>query len=986
MGADYDVTAILKANVSDFRSGLKEAQSSLESLRNQTGSSLEKLSGTLHGVGDSMIKVGAGMTAGFTLPVVGAIGGVVKSFASLEQAVGGIETMFKGSADTVIKNSETAYKRAGVSGVKYMEQVTSFSASLLQGLGGDTAQAAKYADMAIVDMSDNANKFGTNISDIQNAYQGFAKDNYTMLDNLKLGYGGTQEEMARLVNESGVMGDSFKATAKNVKDIPFDKLIQAIHITQERLGVTGTTAKEASETVSGSFEAMKASAQNLVAGLGQKNADIKGLMQNLKDTIINFKNNIVRVLGTIWDNLPLSPLQKWVGAFTVAIGPILTVVGTITKVVGTIVGVVSKVSGAISSLIAGFQSATAGGSAISGVFGSIGSAIGAISAPVWAVIGVIGLFVAGLVGLYKSSEEFRNKVNSAFQAVSKAVSSAINEVVAFVKQIFGSLISWWNENHQLILQTAQNVWNAIKSVVETIVNAIAPVIEAGWNAIVPIVTTVWNAIKNAVETGLNVILGIIKLVMQIINGDWSGAWETLKGIAMSIWEGIKTGVGIAIQGLTQVIQAGLELLKEIWTVIWNTLWTVIGPVWEFISNLVTTSMQAISDFINNALTTISDIWNTVWNAISSAFGAVWDFIYNTVSTILTNVWNVIQTVLGFISEYWGHIWESIKAVFAGILLTIVGLVTGNFDLIKQAIVNAWNVVSEQTKAIWDMIMNVLKAIWETIKNVATAVWEGIKSFFSNTLNAISNIFSSVWNSISSFTSSVMSGISSTISSIWSGITSSISSFMSNIGSTISNGWNTVVSTVTSAGSRLVSAVKTAFTNAVNGAKNFISGAISVGKDLIMGFVNGVKNAAGALIDAVGGAVKGAIDWAKGLLGIKSPSRVFRQFGVYTDQGFIIGVNSKAEQVAKSVGNMAQGAINAFTDKDLSGTFQDELSSVDGALGSLTAYDPNVNFEGGSLTVGQQPADITLKLGNTAYRAFTNDITNEQQMELILDSY
>ena len=129
MGADFDVTAILKANVSDFRSGLKEARSSLESLRNQTGSSLEKLSGSLHGVGDSMIKVGAGMTAGFTLPVVGAIGGVVKSFASLEQAVGGIETMFKGSADTVIKNSETAYKRAGVSGVKYMEQVTSFSAS-----------------------------------------------------------------------------------------------------------------------------------------------------------------------------------------------------------------------------------------------------------------------------------------------------------------------------------------------------------------------------------------------------------------------------------------------------------------------------------------------------------------------------------------------------------------------------------------------------------------------------------------------------------------------------------------------------------------------------------------------------------------------------------------------------------------------------------------------------------------------------------------
>lgn len=931
MGADFDVTAILKANVSDFRSGLKEAQSSLESLRNQTGSSLEKLSGSLHGVGDSMIKVGAGMTAGFTLPVVGAIGGVVKSFASLEQAVGGIETMFKGSADTVIKNSETAYKRAGVSGVKYMEQVTSFSASLLQGLGGDTAQAAKYADMAIVDMSDNANKFGTNISDIQNAYQGFAKDNYTMLDNLKLGYGGTQEEMARLVNESGVMGDSFKATAKNVKDIPFDKLIQAIHVTQERLGVTGTTAKEASETVSGSFEAMKASAQNLVAGLGQKNADIKGLMQNLKDTIINFKNNIVRVLGTIWDNLPLSPLQKWVGAFTVAIGPILTVVGTVTKVVGTIVGVVSKVSGAISSLIAGFQSATAGGSAISGVFGSIGTAIGSISAPVWAVIGLIGLFVAGLVGLYKSSEEFRNKVNSAFQAVSKAVSSAINEVVGFVKQIFGTLISWWNENHQLILQTAETVWNAIKSVVETIVNAVAPIIEAGWNAIVPIVTTVWDLIKNVVETGLNVILGIIKLVMQIINGDWSGAWETIQNIALTIWEGIKTAIGIAIEGLTQIIQTGLELLNQIWTTIWNTIMAVVGPIWEFICNLVSTSIQFVSDTINNILTFISETWNTVWTTISDFLSNTWTAISGTVSTFINEVWQTIQNVLNTISETWNN-------------------------------------------------------IWTTVKDKAIEIWEGIKSFLSDTMNNIYSTISEIWNNITSFVSNTMSEISSRISSVWNDIVSSITGFMNDIFSSIQKGWNDAVNAVAEAGGKIVEKVKTAFSDAISGAKNFISGAIDVGKDLILGFVKGVTGFAGKLIDAVGGAIKGAIKWAKGLLGIKSPSRLFKQFGVYTDQGYINGVNSKAEQVAKSVGNMAQGAINAFTDKDLSGTFQDELSSVDGALGSLTAYDPNVNFDGGILTVNQQPADITLKLGNTAYRAFTNDITNEQEMELILDSY
>ena len=339
MGVNFDVTAILKANVSDFSRGLKEAQTSIQSLKQQTGSSFEKIGNSLSTVGMSAMKLGAGLTAGLTTPVVGAVGGVVKSFADLEQSLGGVQTLFKQNGTSVnnlakeygmtreeaqrlyktmadegtnvIENANRAFKTAGVSANSYMEQVTSFSATLLQGLGGDTAKAAQYADKALVQMADNANKMGTNMTDIQNAYQGFAKDNYTMLDNLKLGYGGTASEMARLVNESGVLNGEFEATAENVKDIPFHTLIEAIGITQDRLGITGTTAKEASETVSGSFQAMKAAAENLVAGLGNNEADIKTLMENMKDTILTFKDNVVRVLGTIWDNLPLAPWQKW---------------------------------------------------------------------------------------------------------------------------------------------------------------------------------------------------------------------------------------------------------------------------------------------------------------------------------------------------------------------------------------------------------------------------------------------------------------------------------------------------------------------------------------------------------------------------------------------------------------------------------------------------------------------------------------------------
>lgn len=195
------------------------------------------------------------------------VGMAVKAFANYEQLVGGVETLFKDSSGQLMKYANGAYKTAGLSANQYMEQATSFSATLLQGLKGDTEAAVKYADMAITDMSDNANKMGTDIGLIQNAYQGFAKDNYTMLDNLKLGYGGTATEMARLVNESGVMGKSFKATAENVKDIPFDKLITAIHQTQKEMGITGTTAKEASETISGSWKSVKSSFENVLTGI-----------------------------------------------------------------------------------------------------------------------------------------------------------------------------------------------------------------------------------------------------------------------------------------------------------------------------------------------------------------------------------------------------------------------------------------------------------------------------------------------------------------------------------------------------------------------------------------------------------------------------------------------------------------------------------------------------------------------------------------------
>lgn len=252
----------------------------------------------------STIKKGFALAAKAGVATISAaaagIGVIVKSsasaYADYEQNIGGIETLFKDNADTVVKYASEAYKTAGISANDYMQNVTSFSASLLQGLGGDTAQAAEIANEAMVDMSDNANKMGTDISSIQNAYQGFAKQNYTMLDNLKLGYGGTAAEMARLINDSGVLGDSIKVDEKTVNSVSFDKMIEAIHKVQTDLDITGTTSKEAATTVSGSLGSVKAAWSNLMAGMGDKNADLKNLIKEMVSTVKTFAKNILPVI------------------------------------------------------------------------------------------------------------------------------------------------------------------------------------------------------------------------------------------------------------------------------------------------------------------------------------------------------------------------------------------------------------------------------------------------------------------------------------------------------------------------------------------------------------------------------------------------------------------------------------------------------------------------------------------------------------------
>lgn len=285
-----------KKQLGDLSGGVDDVGKSMNEAGKKTSVFADVLKGNL--VADA-IKSGISALASATKEL---IGGAVEGYAEYEQLVGGVETLFKDSAGTVQDYAKDAYKTAGLSANEYMETVTSFSASLLQSMGNDTAAAAEKADRAITDMSDNANKMGSDMSSIQNAYQGFAKQNYTMLDNLKLGYGGTKEEMQRLIDDANALnaaqGNYTSYTIESYADI-----VDAIHTVQTEMGITGTTALEASTTVEGSVNSMKSAWSNFVTGLGSDNADISELSAQLIESVGTVAENVLPVVETVLKNI-----------------------------------------------------------------------------------------------------------------------------------------------------------------------------------------------------------------------------------------------------------------------------------------------------------------------------------------------------------------------------------------------------------------------------------------------------------------------------------------------------------------------------------------------------------------------------------------------------------------------------------------------------------------------------------------------------------
>lgn len=575
------------------------------------------------------------------------IGTVIKSAlnegAALQQSLGGVETLFKNSADTVVKNANIAFETAGLSANEYMENVTGFSASLLKGLNGDTAKAAKIADTAMVDMADNANKMGTDMGLIQNAYQGFAKQNYTMLDNLKLGYGGTQAEMAKLINDSGVLGDKIKVDAKSVNSVSFDKMIEAIHVVQTRLGITGTTSKEAATTFSGSFASMQASAKNLMGALTTgNNEDVANAMKALTGTVKTFiVGNLIPMLKSLFSQIPVMLGTAF------HIDP--SAMTTILKVVGVAITTFTAFSKAI-------QLVKVAQAALNIVMNMN---------PIGLIIAGIAALVAGFIALWKKSESFRNFWVGLWNNIKGVASSVAN----WFKSVWGTIADFVKPVFSKIASLASSAFNGIKEMLILAWGAI----KAVWDTVAPYFKVIWNSIKTVFSVAKEIIGGYFKVAWEYIKLVWSVAVQYFK----LIWNNIKAVFSVVKDVIGGFFKAAWNNIKIVWDLVvgyFKMIWNNIKLIFSVVKSVFTGDFKGAWDGIKGIWNNVTGYFKKVWDGIKGIFGNVVGFFKNAFSS----AWNGIKNIFSNVGSFFGGLWDTIVEKFSTIGTKVADAIGGAF--------------------------------------------------------------------------------------------------------------------------------------------------------------------------------------------------------------------------------------------------------------------------------------------------------------------
>lgn len=706
----------MNLNASGFARGIKSVIGSVknmnESMKDATNSA-SKMSSVMKGIGSSAIKVGKGLAvagAAAATAVTALVSKSVGAFADYEQLTGGVETLFgaggrsveeyaqsvgksvsdiQGKYDSlmsaqnaVLENANKAYMTAGMSANEYMDTVTGFSASLISSLGGDTSKAADYANSALVDMSDNANKMGTDMESIKNAYQGFAKQNYTMLDNLKLGYGGTQEEMKRLLS------DAEKLTGQRYDISSFADITQAIHAIQTQMDITGTTAKEASTTISGSWGSLKAAFENTLVGLTTGGEMFNQSLDALVDSAKTFGQNVIpAITGAL----------SGVGSLIESLAPVI----------------VAELPSMVSDILPHLVSAAK--SLVTGLISQL-PALGR------AVLDAIPSIFDGMTDVIGESSV--GKLKGSFEGLKNTITDTFSNIGPMLKDFCEGGISTFCD----ALSTAMDLASGAISVIE----ALSPVIGAVAGAIITYKGAVmlWNAaetaknvvmgISTAAQWALNVAMtanpiGIVIVAIGALVGAfivlwnksegfrnfWINLWEKVKAIVTSAWEGIKAGF--------EKIKNGISAVKEKVSTMWNGVKEKTSELWGGVKNAVSEKLNNIKSAYDAhggglkgatfaAIEGVKEYYRTGYDAINQLTGGKLGEVVNAVGEKM----EVVKSKFG---EAFGNVKNTVMTIFENIKNGITEKISAAVNKVKEI----FGSIADKVSDVWGKIKGIIKA-------------------------------------------------------------------------------------------------------------------------------------------------------------------------------------------------------------------------------------------------------------------------------------
>lgn len=614
---DQNNEALAKAE-----SGMDEAGEAADEMSDElddAGDSAEKSESKFSGLGTTLKAVGAAMGAVVVAAAAGAVKlgkEVVSAYADYEQLVGGIDTLFKDSSNEMQRYAANAYKTAGMSANDYMETVTGFSASLISSLGGDTEKAAKYADMAITDMSDNANKMGSDMESIKNAYAGFSKGQFNMLDNLKLGYGGTKTEMERLL-----------ADAEAISGIHYDidsyaDVVSAIHVIQEEMDIAGTTAKEADATISGSISSLQSAIQNLIVGFGDADADMEMLCENMVDAFQTVVKNITPVIENIVKALP-TVVEALIQAIADLLPTLLeTVTELFSQVLTTLLSLlpslipaaVEAVMTIVNTLIenlpllvdAAVQLIT---TLVSGIAAALPQLIpAAVEAVITIVQGLVDSLPMILDAALQLVTGFAQGILDAIPVIIEALPEVIMSIVNFILDAIPQIIDTG-------IQLLTSLVEALPEIIATIVEAIPEIIDG-------IINAVLNAIPQIIEAGIELLISLIKALPQIITTIVAAIPEIIGGI-----------VDAVIGNIDKIIVAGVELFVALIENLPTIIIEIVKAVPQIITGIVEALGKGVSKMAEVGKNLVKGLWDGIqglaswlWNKVSGWISSIWDGI------------------------------------------------------------------------------------------------------------------------------------------------------------------------------------------------------------------------------------------------------------------------------------------------------------------------------------------------------------------------